>query len=168
MLYPSSHILIKATRLFMDCFYFKLNQQARECWSTATLLHSKANSSFLSCPYVPLHHPPLSCWCSCLWDDDENQQWYPAKEVGLIVGRFKKKKKSITTPATSLVGFQHYSNDSCTDVDYVELMSNQCSTFPSSATEKKSPDTLYQKKLWGHQAHCSLRRKHLCRDQQLL
>jgi len=72
MLYPSGHILTEATRLFIDCFYFKLNQEARECCATTTLSHSKANSRFLSCPYVPLHHLPPLCWCSCLRDNAEN------------------------------------------------------------------------------------------------
>lgn len=93
MLYPSSHILIEATRLFIDCFYFKLNQQARECCSTTMLLHSKATSRFLSCPHVLLHHLPLLCWCSCLWDNAENQQWYPAKWGLLLVALKANKKK---------------------------------------------------------------------------
>lgn len=37
----------------------------------------------------------------------------------------------------SLVGSQRYSDEGCTDVDYVELMSNQSSSFPSSATGEK-------------------------------
>lgn len=66
----------------------------------------------------------------------------------------------------SLVGSQRYSDEGCTDVDYVELMSNQ-SSFQVLPLEK-SPDILYQKKPWGDLAHCSLHRKHLCHDWQLL
>lgn len=133
------------------------------------LLHSKATSRFLSCPHVLLHHLPLLCWCSCLWDNAENQQWYPAKWGLLLVAlkaNKKKKTKKITTWATSLVGFQHYSSDSCTDVDYVQLMSNQRSSFPSSATGEKSWHTTPEETTgWSH---CSPRRKHLCHDWQLL
>lgn len=133
------------------------------------LLHSKATSRFLSCPHALLHHLPPLCWCSCLWDYAENQQWYPAKKVGFIVGGFKSKQtneKKFTTWATSLAGFQHYSSDSCTDVDYVKLMSNQRSNFPSSPTGEKSWHTTPEETTgWSH---CSLRRKHLCHDWQLL
>lgn len=40
--------------------------------------------------------------------------------------------------AMSLVGFEHYSDNSCTDTDYVDLMSNPSSSFPNSATGEKS------------------------------
>lgn len=81
MLYPSSHILT-ASKLFTDWFCFEFNQQAWKCFSTTTLLRSKANSRLLSCPCVPLHHLFLLCWCSCLWGNIENQQRYSANKAG--------------------------------------------------------------------------------------
>lgn len=138
MLYPYSHILT-ASKLFTDWFCFKFNQQACKCFSTTTLLHSKANSRLLSCPHVPLHHLSLLCWCSCLWDNIENQQRYSAKKVGFRgCGGWVFLITKYHHSAASLVGFEHYSDNCCTDTDCVDLMSNPSSSFPNSATGEKS------------------------------
>lgn len=90
---------------------------------------------------VPMSHciTSLLCWCSCLWDNIENQQRYSAKKVGFRgCGGWVFLITKYHHSAASLVGFEHYSDNRCTDTDCVDLMSNPSSSFPNSATGEKS------------------------------
>lgn len=79
----------------------------------------------------------LSCVDAAPWEKTSNdtqlRKW-GLEVVWVRVFLIMKYHCSAMSPA----GFEHYSDNSCTNIDDVDLMSNQSSSFPNSATREKT------------------------------